>query len=379
MSVLNPRRLLFVDDEVNILGGLRRVLRRCRRDWSFDFVTSGEQALEAHGQVSYDAVVSDMRMPGMDGAELVKRVHRLDPSGLRVGLSGYSETRRLAQSADYLHQFWTKPCQLEALLASLTVAFEMGDLLSPAVRAELCGLRDLPCHPETLQSFSHELSKTSPNLGLLVSIAHDDLGLYCQLLRIFNTYFLGHPRELGYQAGLKEALALEPLRAFLSATTDRPTDERARPCGFHTRALCWLAPRLARLDGLRQADLRTTWVAARLTEMPIHLQRANPLLDKALSSSPETARRASQYLMSLWGCPRTVMEATGTLENEAIDLGRHPSQYVWLANSLLGPALPPAAQAWTSQNPQAKGLACQALRAAESALWTDHDWASERA
>ncbi|MGE0494583.1 MAG: response regulator [Vulcanimicrobiota bacterium] len=373
---MTPKRLLFVDDELNILGGLRRVLRRCRPGWTFDFVTSGPQALDAHAQESYDAIVSDMRMPGMDGAELVRRVHGIDPSGLRVGLSGYSETRRLADSAEYLHQFWTKPCQMEALVASLETAFELGDQLPPAVRSELCGLRDLPCHPETLESFSQELSRTSPNLESLALIAHDDLGLYCQLLRIFNTYFLGHPRELGYQAGLREALALEPLRAFLSGTPDRPTDCRARPCGQPTRALCWLAPRLARLDGLGLSELRTTWVAARLTEMPIHLQRANPLLDEALGSDPQTARLASQYLMSLWGCPPTVLAATGTMHARTLNLKRCPSSYVWLAHALLENQTDSLPDQWLEARVLA--LTEQARRAAESHLWTDQDWGHER-
>ena len=65
------RRVLFVDDEDNVLQGLRRMLRDMRRDWVMEFAASGEEGLRALEASHFDVVVSDMRMPGMDGAALL--------------------------------------------------------------------------------------------------------------------------------------------------------------------------------------------------------------------------------------------------------------------------------------------------------------------
>ena len=64
-------RILFVDDENNILQGIRRMLFDCQDRWELDFADSGEAALKRFGHCPYDFIVSDMRMPVMDGAELL--------------------------------------------------------------------------------------------------------------------------------------------------------------------------------------------------------------------------------------------------------------------------------------------------------------------
>jgi YesN/AraC family two-component response regulator len=68
------KRILFVDDEPMVLDGLRRSLHSMRKDWEMVFVTSGSEALESMANQSFDIVVTDMRMPGMDGAQLLEEV-----------------------------------------------------------------------------------------------------------------------------------------------------------------------------------------------------------------------------------------------------------------------------------------------------------------
>ena len=66
-------RILFVDDEPMVLRGLRRSLHTMQSEWEMVFVESGAAALEAMAQAPFDAVVSDMRMPQMNGAQLLSR------------------------------------------------------------------------------------------------------------------------------------------------------------------------------------------------------------------------------------------------------------------------------------------------------------------
>ncbi len=77
-------RILFVDDEPRILDGLRRMLRSKRKEWEMSFVGSGAEALSLLGEHAFDVVVSDMRMPGMDGAALLDHVKARHPEVVRI-------------------------------------------------------------------------------------------------------------------------------------------------------------------------------------------------------------------------------------------------------------------------------------------------------
>ena len=61
------KKILFVDDETNLLDGLQRMLRSMRKEWQMAFVPGAREALEILGNDSFDVIVTDMRMPGMDG------------------------------------------------------------------------------------------------------------------------------------------------------------------------------------------------------------------------------------------------------------------------------------------------------------------------
>ena len=85
-------RILFVDDEINILQGLRRLLRPFAQNWAMDFASTGDEGLAKLAATPFDVVVSDMRMPGMDGAQFLEQVRHRHPETMRIILSGYSET-----------------------------------------------------------------------------------------------------------------------------------------------------------------------------------------------------------------------------------------------------------------------------------------------
>jgi CheY-like chemotaxis protein len=107
------KRILFVDDEENVLDGIRRMLRAHRDRWETEFVTSGQAALLATRQRAFDIVVSDLRMPGMDGAELLGHIREQFPSVARIVLSGYSEPDLSARAAKVAHRVLEKPCNAE--------------------------------------------------------------------------------------------------------------------------------------------------------------------------------------------------------------------------------------------------------------------------
>ncbi|MDB4961437.1 MAG: response regulator receiver protein [Myxococcales bacterium] len=112
---LKKKRILFVDDDPSLLAGLQNVLHRDRKRWDMTFALGGEAALEELGANSFDVVVSDMRMPVIDGAAVLAIVKRRAPHTRRVMLSG-SDCESVAGDVDEL---LVKPCSAVTLRATL--------------------------------------------------------------------------------------------------------------------------------------------------------------------------------------------------------------------------------------------------------------------
>lgn len=113
-------RVLFVDDELRVLEGLRRTLRPMRDRWEMDFVASGISALDSLEKRPFDVMVTDMRMPGMDGFALLNEVSGRHPSLIRVVLSGYSEEEEKVRATGLAHTYLAKPCAIDELTNAIT-------------------------------------------------------------------------------------------------------------------------------------------------------------------------------------------------------------------------------------------------------------------
>lgn len=123
-------KILLVDDERNILQSMQRQLRK-----RFKIVTaeSGDEALQVlKSQGPFAVIVSDMRMPGMDGVQLLSRVKDSYPHVVRMMLTGNAdqETASEAVNAGQIFRFLTKPCSTAALATSLALAVRHHKLLT---------------------------------------------------------------------------------------------------------------------------------------------------------------------------------------------------------------------------------------------------------
>jgi YesN/AraC family two-component response regulator len=112
-------QVMFVDDENRILSGIERSVMMYNPDWECRFASSGPQALTMLEETPADVVVSDMRMPFMDGAELLAQIRDRWPGTVRIILSGYSEPTSTQRMLQVAHQFVSKPCDSTALIAMI--------------------------------------------------------------------------------------------------------------------------------------------------------------------------------------------------------------------------------------------------------------------
>jgi DNA-binding NtrC family response regulator len=124
------KQILFVDDECNVLEGLRRMLRPQRNDWDMQFVMSGAEALKIMDARPIDLLITDMRMPEMDGAVLLTLTMERHPDVIRIILSGQADSDLIMKALGVAHQFIPKPCEPDSLKLIIQRAMELRTLMN---------------------------------------------------------------------------------------------------------------------------------------------------------------------------------------------------------------------------------------------------------
>ncbi|MDB4945333.1 MAG: response regulator receiver modulated metal dependent phosphohydrolase [Labilithrix sp.] len=112
-------RILLVDDEPQIVQAMQRICRSRRDRWDVRTATSARSALEMLEAEPADIVVSDMRMPGMDGAAFLAAVKESYPAAIRIVLSGQASSDESGRAAIVADKILAKPFDTTSLLGML--------------------------------------------------------------------------------------------------------------------------------------------------------------------------------------------------------------------------------------------------------------------
>ena len=200
----NRLQLLFVDDEPLVLEGLRRQFRPLREQWELSTALGGEEALRQIAAKEFDVVVSDMRMPGLDGAGLLAEVAQQQPRALRIILSGFSERENTLRSLGPAHRWLSKPCEAGLLRQAVERSLRLrAEMAQPAVAAVLAAVDDLLLLPPVLRELLNELASAEPSsqraagilardpqLSLATALLAEAIGLKSQALTQSETALL---------------------------------------------------------------------------------------------------------------------------------------------------------------------------------------------
>lgn len=132
-------RILFVDDDSNLLAGLKRSLRVRGEGWEISLLESAEVALRSHESYPYQVVVTDMLMPGMGGLALVQALNNSRVAPRCIVLTGMSDLNAASQLINTceVFRFYTKPCPRDELASAIEAALSMVDVQVPAVTAQV--------------------------------------------------------------------------------------------------------------------------------------------------------------------------------------------------------------------------------------------------
>jgi HD-like signal output (HDOD) protein len=213
-------RILFVDDDANILASLRRMFHAERDTWEMTFAEGPKEALPLVERNSYDIVVSDMRMPDMDGAQLLAHVRERHPASVRLILSGNTSRAAALRAASIAHQFLNKPLEPEVLKQAVLRASNIESRLShETIRSVLGRHNSLPSPSSTLRLLNDELGDANCDLGRVARIIEGDLAITTKVLGLVNSAFFALPREVSNVKDAVVYLGIENVRA-LAATAD---------------------------------------------------------------------------------------------------------------------------------------------------------------
>ena len=213
------KRILFVDDEKQILDGIRRLLSDQRDVWEMQFALGGEEALKLCQASRFDVVVSDMRMPGMDGAMLLGQVRDLFPDAARLILSGYSDVALTTRAIPVAHRVLAKPCDGIELQSTIESFCALQDLFcSSDLRRVIGTIGELPSLSRTYIELAQAAQDPNTSLTTVAQIMGKDIAMVAKVLQLVNSGFFGLAQTVTSLEAAVAYLGMETIKNLALAT-----------------------------------------------------------------------------------------------------------------------------------------------------------------
>ncbi len=324
------KRILFVDDEPMVLNGLERSLRGMRKEWEMAFLPGGPEALQAMAQAPFDVVISDMRMPGMDGAQLLELVRERFPQTVRMVLSGQSDKDALFRAIRPTHQYLSKPCDVRELKQKLKCALGLRDVLdSPELKQRVSQVETVHSLPSLYQALRTLLESPHPSLREAGEIVTRDPGMTAKLLQLVNSAFLGTASRVACPRQALSVIGLDNLLSLVVSVglfSELPQEMgMLAPLWKHAHSTARFAQAIACCEQADETTVQDSFTAGLLHETgwivlaSAHGEQFKSLwstLNKGFVSmdSEQTAfggthAQVGAYLLGLWGLPDAIVEA----------------------------------------------------------------------
>jgi HD-like signal output (HDOD) protein/CheY-like chemotaxis protein len=355
------KTLLFVDDEPRVLQGLERQLRGLRDEWDMHFAQSGAKALEFMAMQPVDVIISDMLMPGMDGAQLLSEVVKRHPQTTRIVLSGHADRESVLRLVGPAHQYLSKPCDAEELRAAISRAAALSALLSnDRLKRLTAEIKTLPSLPMLHQRLTSEFRKDEPSLERVGEIVSQDIGMTTKILQLVNSAFFGLSQSISNPTEAVAYLGLTTIRSMVLSLQVFSQFDQRKIKGFSIEALAqhgWrtgiFARRIAQIEhselkvgdqcflaGLLH-DVGRLILASNLPEgyeraWQVAQEPGKSLLETESAEFGATHAEVGAYLLGLWGLPNPVVEAVAFHHrpNDCPHSGFAPVIAVHVANRL---------------------------------------------
>jgi len=328
-------KILFVDDEPNILSSLKRMLRSMRKEFDLQFAESGQEALDILDGAVFDVVVTDMRMPGIDGAELLSRIMRQHPYSIRIMLTGQADEKSILRTVGIVHQFLAKPCDPDQLKAVLRRASGLHKLISqPALKNIISSIDSLPSLPEVYAELRQAMADPNIAMADIAAIIEKDLSMSAKVMQLVNSAFFGLFKTIDSPRHAVNLLGIETVKNLVlgvGAFSEIKTRSRVFPVQqlmAHSMAVAACAKNIAQHESSSKELVDSCFLTGMLHDIGklVLLAKLPKQYEKAVILSQEKhipLRNAEKeifhtlhgdigaYLMGLWGMGGDVVEGIG--------------------------------------------------------------------
>lgn len=325
------RRILFVDDDPLALRGFERAAEAYEDDWEVYLARSGAEALHLLAQMPADVLITDMRMPEMDGSALLEAVSRRFPGVVRFVLSGNTEEGKMLETARLAHQFFAKPCDMAYLYQRVEAACRLRERLnSPQMVQLVTGIKKLPSLPTLYIRLMKALQSEDPTPKQIGEIIAQDVAMTAKILQLVNSAFFGLPGKITSPQRAVTILGVNTIKALvLGIQVFGEYQASAAPAFFsidqlwrHSLQTGSIAKAIAASAGLEASLQDEAQLAGVLHDVGKLLQLKIPAFFQqvkvtggavVLSSEYEafgvSHAELGAYLLSIWGLPGGVVGA----------------------------------------------------------------------
>ncbi len=334
MSSAKKTTILFVDDEPNILSGLKRMLRSMRKSMTFYFAENGHDALTVMATENIDIIVSDMRMPGMDGATLLTTVQQQYPQAIRIMLTGHADEKAIMRTIGVVHQFLAKPAEPATLKRVLERAAALQNLMNDDHLKQLVsGIGSLPSMPETYARLQRTLQRSDSSLAEVAHIIEQDLAMSAKILQLVNSAFFGLYNHIESPFRAVNLLGMDTVKAlvlgigvFSEIQAEQSKLFAINDLWTHSMTTAAFARGIAACESNDNELIDNAFIAGLLHDIGklLLFSQMRSSYEKAVGyalETPSTMDNAEQkifgachgdiggYLIGLWGLPGPVVES----------------------------------------------------------------------
>lgn len=361
---MNKKTVVFVDDEHRILNGLRRTLYPLRDDWDMLFAESGAQALEILEQTRATALITDMRMPGMSGFELLQTVHQSFPSVIRAILTGQPDRKDFSQIMAVSHYLLWKPAKFEELNVLLNIIKDTCDSLHDENMLQLVGgINCLPSLPPLYNRLNSLIEDQVASSATIAATIEEDMSMTAQVLKLVNSAYFNVKRRIESIQDAISYLGMDMLSQLVLAQHlfSQCSEQESRTfelAELWQHSLCTASMAKAIVSNIENKSApmaNRAYLAGLLHDIGkiVLMRHAPDTYKKILQHMQQSGKSQIEvesellgvnhaviggYLVALWGLPHYIVEATTLHHRTSMieDLGKVTPvlDAVWHANRI---------------------------------------------
>lgn len=319
--------ILFVDDDTNIISGLKRMLHQLRKEWNLYFAGGAKEAIEILESSKIDVIVSDIRMPGIDGTQLLKKVQHSYPHIIRITLSGYSNDNLALKNTKIAHQSLSKPATPENIKSTIEKTYKLRQQLNNDELLSLINsIDELPSIPEVYLKLEQEINSPNSSIDKLGKIIAKDPIITAKILQLTNSAFFGLPNRISNITQALNMLGVTTIKSlvlsiklFKSYDANTANAKIYEDIWNHSNKVASLTHKMAQICKLSKIDTDDAYLGGLLHDIGkiILLEKNNRIEigeDLGLDTYEQKFKNSNihadvgAYLLGLWGLPDSIVE-----------------------------------------------------------------------